>query len=128
MIVGKYAFVFCGANDVGTGWFAVGQDGSVIGADIGNVTYNGTAREGDDGWITLDLELTIPAGTTLVQGTAAQDVPHNRNLHAYLPPLFGDGHPQQIPAGPDVVTIMVRRVSDDATLQPVSVRLWKAAP
>ena len=64
MIVGKYAFVFCGANDVGTGWFAVGQDGSVIGADIGNVTYNGTAREGDDGWITLDLELTIPAGTT----------------------------------------------------------------
>src|SRR6516164_7843226 len=128
MIVGKYAFVFCGANDVGTGWFAVGQDGSVIGADIGNVTYNGTAREGDDGWITLDLELTIPAGTTLVQGTAAQDVPHNRNLHAYLPPLFGDGHPQQIPAGPGVATIMVRRVSDDATLQPVSVRLWKAAP
>jgi hypothetical protein len=31
-----------------------------------------------DRWITLDLPMEIPAGTTLVEGPSAQDVPHGR--------------------------------------------------
>jgi hypothetical protein len=114
MIVGTYNFVYCGANDVGLGQFKVLPDGAVVGADIGGVIYKGTAREDDDGWITLDVELSIPVGTTLVQGTSVQELPHKRSLHAFLPPGFGDGHPQQIQAAPGMVTIMVKRVPDDS--------------
>jgi hypothetical protein len=72
------------------------------------------------GWITLDIQLTIPAGTTLVQGTAVQDVPHTRSVHAFLPPGFGDGHPQQIQAAPGVVTIMVKRVPEGTAFPPAA--------
>jgi hypothetical protein len=113
VIAGKYKFVYCGANDVGMGLFTIGQDGSFWGQDIGGVQYKGTAREDANGWITLDLELTIPSGTQLVQGTAVQDVPHGRSVHAFLPPGFGDGHPQQIQAAPGIVTVMVKRVPDE---------------
>jgi hypothetical protein len=90
--------------------FIIGQDGGFAGADLDGVIYTGIARENDVGWITLDIQLTIPAGTTLVQGTAVQDVPHTNSIHAFLPPDFGDGHPQQIQAALGVVTIMVKRV------------------
>jgi hypothetical protein len=120
VIAGKYRFVYCGANAVGYGGFVIGQDGSFFGEDIGGVKYNGTAREDADGWITLDLELTIPAGTKLVQGTAVQDVPHGRSVRAFLPPGFGDGHPQQIQAAPGMVTVMVKRVPDETASTPPS--------
>jgi hypothetical protein len=66
----------------------------------------------------LNLELTIPAGAKLVQGTTVQEIPHNRFIRAYLPPGFGDGQPQQIQAAPGIVTIMVKRVSDDSATPP----------
>ena len=78
MIAGTYSFVYCGANDVGMGQFIIGQDGGFAGADLGGVIYTGIARENDVGWITLDIQLTIPAGTTLVQGTAVQILGTNK--------------------------------------------------
>ena len=86
MIAGTYSFVYCGANDVGMGQFIIGQDGGFAGADLGGVIYTGIARENDVGWITLDIQLTIPAGTTLVQGTAVQDVPHTIHDSAVIAP------------------------------------------
>jgi hypothetical protein len=35
VIAGKYGFVYCGVNDVGIGYFAISQDGTVFGKDIG---------------------------------------------------------------------------------------------
>jgi hypothetical protein len=124
MIAGRYLFVYCGTVDIGMGWFIVEIDGSVVGRDIGDVVYNGTARVDHDGWITLDLTLTIPAGTRLAQGTSEQDAPHVRPVHAYLPPGFGDGYPQQIQLAPGIVTVMIRRVSDDFVLPPVGTRAF----
>jgi hypothetical protein len=120
VIAGTYSFVYCGAKDVGIGQFIIGQDGGFVGADLGGVIYTGIARENDVGWITLDIQLTIPAGTTLVQGTAVQDVPHTNSIHAFLPPDFGDGHPQQIQAALGVVTIMVKRVPEGTAFPPAA--------
>ena len=67
-----------------------------------------------DGTIDLTLSLEVRAGIkTLVQGTAAQDVPHTRQINAHLPPLFGDGKPQEINSPPGTVTVMFRRVRDE---------------
>ena len=126
-VAGKYSFVYCGGVGLGSGWFIVEQDGTFKCGDIANSTCSGTAREEADGWIALELEMTIPAGTRLVQGTAAQDLPYSRNFRGRLPPLFGDGYPRQITFGPGEVTIMVKRVPDDSELQLISAHLWKAA-
>jgi hypothetical protein len=125
VIAGKYQFVYCGDVDVGIGWFEVGADGSFVGGDSGAGIYKGTALEDDAGWITLDLSFTIPPGTTLVQGTSAQDLPHDRSLHAYLPPAFGDGRPQQLRSGPGIITIMVKRARDDFVPPPLGTKLSK---
>jgi hypothetical protein len=112
VIAGVYSFVYCGAQDVGIGHFTLHQDGRFFGVDIGGVMYEATAQENDAGWITLDLTLTIPVDTSLVMGTSPQDTPHTRRVHAYLPPAFGDGYPQQMEAAPGIITIMVKRVPD----------------
>ena len=70
-----------------------------MGGDYCGSVYRGTAKEDAKGWITLDLSMEIPTGTTLVEGSSPQDVPQGRGLHAYLPPIFGDGSPQEMQGG-----------------------------
>jgi hypothetical protein len=65
-----------------------------------------------DGNIVLDVQMQIPAGVTLVQGTAPQDIPHARQICWTFPPAFGDGEPQMVEfAGP--VTVMLKRIPDE---------------
>lgn len=124
VIAGKYQFVYCSFNDVGIGWFEVTQDGKFMGGDYGGSVYRGTAKEDAKGWITLDLSMEIPAGTTLVEGSSPLDVPHGRGLHAYLPPIFGDGSPQELQGSSGgTVTIMVKRMRDDYQPPPLGTKL-----
>src|SRR2546429_8039693 len=102
------------------GQFIIGQDGGFAGADLGGVIYTGIARENDVGWITLDIQLTIPAGTTLVQRTAVQEVPETKSIHAFLPPDFRDGYPPQIQNALGVVTILVKRVPGGTAVPPAA--------
>src|SRR5258708_33919043 len=100
------------------GQFIIGQDGGFAGADLGGVIYTGIARENDVGWITLDIQLTIPAGTTLVQGTAVEDVPDTNSIHAFLPPAFGAGHPDKKQTAPAGVRVMVNRMPQGPPFPP----------
>jgi|SRR3954470_21510895 hypothetical protein len=112
LIDGTYGFVYCGANGLGLGVFKI-EAGRFAGADTGGVLYGGKAQEGGDGSIYLDLNLAVPSGTPLPQGTAAQEVPHARHIQATLPPAFGDGVPQEIAAQPGSITVMIKRIRDD---------------
>ena len=109
---------------MGIGWFRVTADGKFLGGDSGGAIYRGTATEDKDGRITLDLTMELPAGSTLVEGSSPQDLPHQRGLHARLPPLFGDGSPQEMQGGAGgTVTIMVKRMRDDYQPPPLGTKL-----
>jgi hypothetical protein len=111
-IDGTYGFVYCGATGLGIGVFTV-QNDALEGSDYGGSRYIGTAKEASDGRILLSFHLEVPAGVTLVQGTAPQEFPHSKRITQTLPPNFGDGKPQELQLPPGTVTAMIKRVSDD---------------
>jgi hypothetical protein len=109
---GTYGFVYCGAISIGLGVFTV-ANGVVRGSDYGGGRYDGAAQENADGTIDLTLSFEVAPGMILVQGTAAQDIPHTRQINARLPRDFGDGRPQEIASPPGTVTVMIKRISDE---------------
>ncbi len=112
MIDGTYGFAYCGTHGLGMGVFTVrGQ--AFVGVDAGGVQYSGTAEAKEDGSIGLDLKLTMPAGSALLQRSSSQIIPHIRHIQAILPPSFGDGIPQEVVAPPGTITVMVKRVRVD---------------
>src|SRR5262245_33255509 len=108
-IDGTYGFVYCGNRGLGIGVFLI-EGQRIQGRDFAGGIYKGTAVQDGKGNIQLDVQL-VPARTEMVQGTAAQDLPHTRHIHWTFPSAFGDGEPQMVEfAGP--VTVMVKRISD----------------
>ena len=93
MIAGTYSFVYCGANDVGMGQFIIGQDGGFAGADLGGLIYTGIARENDVGWITLEIQLTIPAGTAARTAAATTCGGRAGSMTATTPITMSTGSP-----------------------------------
>jgi hypothetical protein len=49
----------------------------------------------------------------LVQGTAPQEVPYTRYIAHLFPAEFGDGAPQTVASPPGVITLMIKRCTDD---------------
>jgi hypothetical protein len=111
-IQGTYAFVYSGVNGFGIGVFTVVGD-KFEGVDYVGGRYSGTARENDDGSISIAVDFVVRPGMVLVQGTAPQDVPHSRRIEHRMPPGFGDGAAVEIASPPGVVTVMVKQVPDD---------------
>ena len=111
-IEGNYVFVYLGANRLGIGFFTVKGE-QFHGTDYDGGRYDGTARENADGSISLDIEVDEKPATTLVKGTAAQEVPHRRKIRATMPPNFGDGSPQELPSPPGKLTVMVMRATEN---------------
>lgn len=111
-IDGTYAFVYSGADGMGFGVFTV-KGGQVQGCDFVGAKYNGTAMVQPDGSIEGDIVMQVPAGVTLVQGTAAQDLPYQRRIKHRFPAQFGDGEPVRVDTPPGQVIMMVKRVLDD---------------
>ena len=110
-IDGTYGFVYCGNRGLGAGVFSINGD-RFEGRDLAGGSYNGTATQDRDGNIVIDVEMLVPSGVVLVQGTAPQDLPHSRQVSWTFPPSFGDGEPQMVEfAGP--VTVMVKRIPDE---------------
>ena len=110
-INGTYGFVYSGANGIGIGAFRV-QDGQVIGHDYAGGSYSGTATPQADDSIDLDLRMHVPADTELAQGTAAQEIPYQRDIKHRFPPEFGKGEPVRVSIPPGEIILMVRRVAD----------------
>src|SRR5262249_16749918 len=105
---GTYAFVYCGRDHVGYGFFNLAENGNIDGGDTGGVLYSGTAREEDNGWIFLEITFTVPKRDKFGSTRAIQDPCVDSSLKVHLPPDFGDGYPKQIPVADGVVTIMIR--------------------
>ena len=109
-IDGTYGFVYCGNRGLGIGVFLV-EGQRIEGRDFAGCSYMGTAVPDEKSNIQLDVQMQIPAGVELAQGTASQDLPHTRHIHWTFPPAFGDGEPQMVEfAGP--VTVIVKRIPD----------------
>jgi len=67
VIEGIYQITFRGAADWGMGMLVL-KEGTITGADVGGILYDGTYSDRDDN-IEVNITLTVPAGATLVQGT-----------------------------------------------------------
>jgi hypothetical protein len=110
---GTYGFVYCGSTGLGIGAFVV-NDIKVVGCDYSGGRYSGSLTEDTAGNLLLDVTFVVAAGTTVVQGAAAQDIPYARPLkHTFPPGGFGDGTPQKIGVPPGEVTVMVKRIPDE---------------
>jgi hypothetical protein len=111
-IDGTYGFVYCGNHGLGIGVFSIHGD-QMEGRDFAGSSYKGTAVPDGDGNIVLDVQMQVPAGNVLVQGTAPQDLPHTRQISWTFPRAFGDGEPQMVEFGPGPVTVMVKKIPDE---------------
>jgi hypothetical protein len=98
---------------VGLGILKV-TDGVVIGVDLAGSRYRGQMLplEGSDE-VEFRLEMAIPPGVSLVQGTSAQPIPYVKALPARLPVDFANGAPIAIRVSPGTVTIMIKRIPDE---------------
>src|SRR5262245_55408411 len=109
-IDGTYGFVYCGNRGLGIGVFLI-EAQRIEGRDFAGGSYKGTAVQDGKGNIQLDVQMLVPAGVEMAQGTPPQGLRQTRHIHGTFPPAFGDGEPQMVEfAGP--VTVMVKRIPD----------------
>ena len=108
-IDGTYGFVYAGAIGLGFGCFKV-TSGAARGWDMMGGRIVGTAKENEDGTISFDVVLHVRANVVLVQGTAPQELPHERRIAGTFPRRFGDGTPVSLYTGPGPLTVMFKQV------------------
>jgi hypothetical protein len=110
---GTYSFVYRGFVGVGMGLFKV-AGGSLVGVDFAGGKYRGTVVvDSGTGEIDLSVQMTVPAGAFLVQGTSAQDLEYTKMVSTKVPPNFNGGKPFDVMIPPGSVTLMVVQIPDD---------------
>lgn len=109
MIDGIYSVSFRGHADWGMGLLVL-QQGIITGADQGGVLYDG--RYVDRGAnVEVAIQITVPAGARLVQGTAPQLKPYAFEFNAVLPKAILDtGAPVTLDMPPGPVNAIFRRL------------------
>ncbi|HEV2548440.1 MAG TPA: hypothetical protein VGU20_13960 [Stellaceae bacterium] len=113
MIDGTWAFVYAGDSGMGIGCLVI-KDGKLRGTDAGGVKYSGSiAEHPSNGELSIELTMNVPAGTWLVGGAGALDMPHTRNYSFTLPPRFGELAPVDLPVFPGKTIAMFKLVSDE---------------
>ena len=110
---GTYSFVYSGELGVGIGVFHI-VDSQFVGASLAGGSYKGRAVVDEEtGEIELSLNMEVPAGVSLVQGTGPQEMTYTKAVGIKAPANFGDGKPFEIYIAPGPVTLMVKRIPDD---------------
>jgi hypothetical protein len=110
---GTYGFVYCGVTGLGIGVIVV-SGSAIVGSDYSGGRYLGTLIENEAGDVEFSVDFHVAAGTTVVQGTAEQDIPYVRPLrHVFGPRTFGDEAPFQISVPPGEVTVMMKQIPDE---------------
>jgi hypothetical protein len=108
---GIYKLTFRGAADWGIGLLEL-RDGIVAGADAAGATYDGTYRETDSD-ITLELNMNVPPGVALVQGSAPKSKHYSVPFHATIPKqAIDDGTPVYVDLPPGPVNVIVTRLRE----------------
>lgn len=106
---GFYALYYTGISGFGHAVLIM-KDGLVIGADATGGVYDGTYQTVDND-IKVEVNLTVPAGATLVTG---QSLPEalTQKIVATLPSHFASGSPVSIstPMGP--VNVIFKKLRD----------------
>jgi hypothetical protein len=108
---GTYGFLYSGAISLGFGVFNI-KGGKVVGSDYAGGRYHGTATEGANGKIAVDITFEVAPGLPLVQGTSPQELPYSRRIQETFPPGFGDGAPLTFESPPGNITTMIKRIPD----------------
>lgn len=106
---GIYALSFRGAASFGMGVIAL-RDGVIAGADVGGVIYDGTYNETAQD-VTLDIEMTVPPGVSLVQGTAPRPTSYHVPFHAIIPKqAIETNEPVLVDLPPGPMNVIIRRL------------------
>lgn len=97
---GFYAVYYTGVAGFGHAVLIL-KDDIVSGADATGGVYDGTYASVDGGGVSIEVVLTVPAGTTLVTGQTLAAA-YSQTIKANLPAEFGAGQPVpvQTPLGP----------------------------
>lgn len=97
---GFYAVYYTGVAGFGHAVLVI-KDGIVTGADVTGGVYDGKFTVSGSGGISIEVTLTVPAGTTLVTGQTFPS-PYSQTIKADLPENFANGQPVpvQTPLGP----------------------------
>jgi hypothetical protein len=108
---GFYAMYYTGGTGSGHALFIM-KDGKIIGADVVGGVLDGSYESDEGGNIAFKVNLTVPAGATLVTGQTAGAAPVMQEISASLPRTFADGQarPVRTPLGP--VNIIFRHLRD----------------
>ena len=112
---GTYTMVYSGAIGLGFGVFTV-VEGKLTGHDCGGGKYSGTVTEdAATNNLTIEFDLFIPRGLSLVQGTSPLEFDATKRVTANLPPKFGDGRPVDVVVPPGIVTDISQTRTTGAT-------------
>lgn len=97
---GFYAVYYTGVAGFGHAVLVM-RDGVVTGADVTGGIYDGKFKVADAGSVSIEVTLTVPAGTTLVTGQTLP-APYSQTIKAELSAHFANGQPVpvQTPLGP----------------------------
>lgn len=110
MIDGIYSITFRGAADWGIGLLHL-QGGLITGADAGGIKYDGSYTISGES-VAFHLQMKVPPGATLVQGTPARSMEYTVPVHAVIPRrAFKTGEPVRVelPPGPvNVIFLLLR--------------------
>jgi hypothetical protein len=113
MIDGTYGFVFAGALGIGIGVFRV-TNGQLIGSDSSGCDYRGTVTEdASDHRLSIKLDQFAP---NHVRAAYSRRFSREKTIRSALDfsigPNFEDGRPFPLETSTDVVTVIIRRISD----------------
>lgn len=108
---GIYSMVYRGLADWGIALLLL-KDGLVCGTDANSVLFDGEYKI-EGGAMQVDLQLTVPPGVALVQGTPAQPTSYQVPISANIPlSRFGTSEPTLVQTGVGPVNILVRKLRD----------------
>lgn len=119
---GAYQYCYSGYTGVGVGVFSIKND-AIWGGDWGGITYEGKITwQGEGNPLVVPLSMTIPPGSSMVQGTAPQEILQRREFQIQIPEKFAEGDPFQIIVPPGPVWIAARRIPETG-IEPICRRL-----
>src|SRR5579871_5757699 len=106
---GIYLMTYRGAAGWGQGLLVL-RDGKVTGADAQGGLYDGTFAQQPEG-MTFDVQLTVPPGVVLVQGTQPQPTTYTVPFKAFLPYQSIEKElPVLVSLPPGPVNVIVKRL------------------
>lgn len=109
MVNGIYQITFRGEADWGMGLIVLNSN-IITGADVGGALYDG-GYQIDRDTITIDINLIVPPGVMLVQGTLPQPVQYTVPIRQSFPvSALTSGQPLRMELPPGPVNVIFKKL------------------